>query len=83
MPDYNTGGDSSKVLFNYPSMWKVFPALQTEVDLYLKDCVITNFTVNYSPDGVLRLYKTGHPVAVNMQIEFRELYRAEMADVRD
>lgn len=68
-------------VLNYPSMWKVYPAMRTQIGLFLKDCVITNFTVNYTPDGVLRRYKSGHPLSVNMQIEFKELYRAERGDV--
>lgn len=80
LPDYNKTGEGGRL--SYPKMWKVYPAMNTEIDLFLKDCVITNFTVNYTPDGVLRLYNSGHPVSVNMQIEFKELYRAEVGDVR-
>jgi hypothetical protein len=71
----------AKAFIEYPSMWRVYPAMNTEVGLFLKDCVITNFTVNYTPDGVLRRYISGHPVSVNMAIEFKELYRADRGDI--
>jgi hypothetical protein len=67
-------------IIDYPKMWKVLPA-GSSLGFYLQDCVISNFTVNYTPDGVLRRYHSGHPVSVNMSIEFRELYRASREDV--
>lgn len=79
LPSYY--GEDSIGRLNYPNMWKVYPCMSTGIDLQLKDCVITNFTVNYTPDGVLRRYHSGHPLSVNMQIEFKELYRAQREDV--
>jgi hypothetical protein len=70
-----------QAMIEYPSMWKVFPAQNSEINLFMKDSVITNFTVNFTPDGILRTYTTGHPVAVNMKIDFKELYRASREDV--
>jgi hypothetical protein len=75
LPKYNG------TLISYPSMWRVYPAMYTKCDLWLTDCVITNFTVNYTPDGVLRRFTSGHPLSVNMAIEFKELYRADYEDV--
>jgi hypothetical protein len=80
LPNYS-GADKAGRL-TYPKMWKVYPAMKTEIGLFLKDCVITSVTVNYTPDGVLRLFKSGHPVSVNLALEFQELYRAEKGDVQ-
>ena len=68
-------------LIHYPAMWNLFPVSQNPMGIYIQDCVITNFTVNYTPDGVLRMYKTGHPLSVKMSIDFKELYRASQSDV--
>ncbi len=80
LPGYGSG-ENSIANIEYPSMWKVFPAAKSKIDLYLKDCVITNFSVNYTPDGILRTFTSGHPLAINIKIDFKELYRADKGDI--
>lgn len=65
----------------YPSMWRVYPAVKSNMNLLLKDCVIESVTVNYTPDGVLKQYKSGHPVSVSLELAFKELYRADRTDI--
>ena len=67
--------------FKYPFMWKVSPCIQTGINLSILDCVISNFSVNYTPEGVLRMFSSGHSTSINMEIEFRELYRASSGDI--
>ena len=62
-------------------MWVVYPAMNTNIGLFMKDCVITDMTVNYTPDGILRRFYSGHPVNVNLSISVKELYRADTRDV--
>jgi len=73
----------SSELLSYPSMWKVYPIANNPMGLALQDCVISNFTCNYTPEGVLRTFTSGHPTSVNVEIEFKELYRANRFDVID
>lgn len=78
LPDY---GDGSVNQIKYPSMWKVHPVFSNEIRFYLKDCVISNFTVNYTPEGFLRIYNSGHATSLNLDIEFKELQRPTRGDV--
>ena len=79
LPNYNSTNEKGMV--KYPWMWDVNPSLAGKLDVELKDCVVTNFTVNYSPEGVLKTYSSGHPVSVTMDISFKELYKATDGDV--
>jgi len=75
LPNYST------FEVKYPYMWTVNPALESKIGIVLRDSVITNFTVNYSPEGVFKTYNTGHPVSVTMDITFKEIYRASDTDI--
>jgi hypothetical protein len=77
LPDYYTSNGFVK----YPNMWAIFPTLNDKLEFYLQDCVITNFSVNYSPESILRTYKSGYPVSVEFSIEVKELYRANVNDI--
>ena len=75
LPDYSsTSGIHG--LTKFPYMWKVNPAVGSPIKLQLMDSVITNVTVNYTPSGVLKTYSSGHPLSTNLEISFKELYRA-------
>ena len=39
----------------------------------IKPCALTNFGVNYTPDGAYATYADGSPVAYNLQFSFSEL----------
>jgi hypothetical protein len=73
--------DVSGALIDYPYMWSVTATAAAGIDLQLQNCVISNLTVNYTPDGELKTYKGGYPTAVNLEIEFKELYRATRGDL--
>ena len=68
-------------LINYPSMWKVRPCKNATIGFFLLDCVISNFTVNFTPEGVLKMFESGHPTSISLELEFKELYRASASDV--
>ena len=77
LPSYIDNGYA----LTYPSMWRVYPAARTEMNILLKDCVIETLNVNYTPDGVLKQYNSGHPVSVSLELSFKELYRADRSDI--
>ena len=39
----------------------------------IKPCALTNFGVNYTPDGAYATYADGSPVAYNLQFSFSEI----------
>ncbi len=80
LPDYGNI-HNQKTTVDFPWMWDVKPALGNINNIFsMKDCVITNFTTNFTPEGVLKTYNSKHPLAVNMEISFKELYRATDSD---
>jgi hypothetical protein len=79
LPNY--GRTNNKGFIQYPYMWEVNPAVDSKIDMTIKDSVITNFTVNYTPEGVLKTYNSGHPISVDISITFKEIYRASDGDV--
>jgi hypothetical protein len=75
LPSY--GGN----MVTYPSMWIVFPVTKNTIGMYLQHCVISDVTINYTPEGNLKTFKSGHPLHTNVSITFKELFRASRADV--
>jgi hypothetical protein len=75
LPSYNS------TIIDYPHLWDVTPLVSEGINVKLLDCVITNLTVNYTPEGVLRRFNSGHSTSVNLELEFKELYRASSDDI--
>jgi len=80
LPSYG-GITTKRARVAFPYMWEVKPVLgNLDKTFIIKDAVITNFTTNYTPDGVLKTYNSNHPLSVNIEVSFKELYRATRAD---
>lgn len=62
----------------YPYFWKI--KIYT-VDnkgvahqlFHMRNCVITNINIDYSPDGSMTLFSDGTPIKQNLSISFKEL----------
>lgn len=69
-------GDQS-VEYAYPDYWQVYVNFGNGVDKLFKieDCVLTNITVDYSGDGVPRMFNDGAPMQVKLSMSFKELRR--------
>jgi hypothetical protein len=75
LPTYKTK------FLDFPKMWLVYPVIQNQIGLYLQNCVITDVSINYTPDGNLKMFNTYHPMHTTMSITFKELFRASSEDV--
>lgn len=75
LPEYNAS------YVRYPYFWKLFPVKKdNKFKMYIKDSVITDFSINFAPDGVIQLHSSGHPVHCTLSISFKELFRASAND---
>lgn len=73
-PEYLTIG--SKLAFLYPSEFDIVYYYGTEEHKHLakvSTCVLTEMSVNYSPNGQFSTHNDGSPTQINVQMTFLEL----------
>ena len=87
--EYHASPDLGKgaLMIKYPSTWDIEfkNADGGDLDLMLniKPCVISSLSFNYTPDGLWRTFKTGHPIHMKITIGFTEtelIYKSGMID---
>jgi hypothetical protein len=65
-----------------PSFWIVEIIFPESRKLFkIKECVLTNFSCNYQPEGILTIFKSGQPVKVQLDLGFKELKKLGKADL--
>ena len=72
-PEYK---DSTGFLFLYPSEFDIVYYHGAEENLNVHrhtSCVLTDMTVNYSPNGVFNTFSDGMPTEISVQMNFKEL----------
>jgi hypothetical protein len=72
-PEYK---DSTGFLFLYPSEFDIVYYHGAEENLNIHrhtSCVLTDMTVNYSPNGVFTTFSDGMPTEISVQMNFKEL----------
>ncbi len=80
LPNYKATNQKTATI-GFPWMWDVTPSAGNEHIFRIKDCVVTNININYTPEGVLKTYSSNHPIYVELEVTFKELYRATDGDV--
>jgi hypothetical protein len=68
--------DANQFLYVYPSEFDIFYYNGSSENLNLNkhtSCVLTEMTVNYSPQGQFTTFAGGMPTQINMQLTFKEL----------
>lgn len=72
-PEYK---DTSQFLYIYPSEFDIYHYQGTGENMNLHrhtSCVLTEMTVNYSPQGQFTTFDNGMPTQINITLNFREL----------
>ena len=72
-PEYK---DTTGFLFLYPSEFDIVYYHGAEENLNIHrhtSCVLTDLTVNYSPNGVFNTFSDGMPTEIAVQMNFKEL----------
>lgn len=73
LPTYGNAAGLNKVLLNYPSTVDVFfLGVEDSYFMYFKTCMVQNFTVNYTPNG-LAFVGGGKPAMVNLNMTLMEM----------
>lgn len=84
LPEYK---DANEFLFVYPSEFDIVYYMGGLENEYLHkhtSCVLTNVTINYTPDSVYTYFNTnGAPTRIQMSLAFRELDIVTKKDVQD
>ena len=68
--------DSRNFVFLYPSEFDIYYYQNGRENLNLHrhtSCVLTNMSVNYTPNGVYTTYENGMPTQINVALTFKEL----------
>lgn len=87
--EYHASPDlgAKAVMIRYPSTWDIeFKNAEggdLDLMLNLKPCVVSSLSFNYTPDGLWRTFKTGHPIHMKVSIGFTEtelIYKSGMTD---
>lgn len=73
LPSYGNAVGLNKVLLNYPSTVDVFfLGIDDQYFLYYKTCMVSQFSVNYTPNG-LAFVGGGKPAMVNINMSLMEM----------
>lgn len=60
----------------FPDFWKISVHFGGQTTLMkVKNCVLTSIEVDYSGEGVPRIFSDGNPVSVKLNLSFKELQR--------
>lgn len=64
--------------FGFPDEWNIdfYPLFDKITNPYLfkiGTCICNNIMVNYTPDGLFTAYRNGHPISVDLSLEFTEV----------
>ena len=72
-PEYK---DTGEFLYVYPSEFDIYYYQDNDENMYLHrhtSCVLTEMTVNYSPQGQFTTFADGMPTQINISLNFKEL----------
>ena len=78
--------DSSNFLYIYPSEFDIYYYQGTTENMNVHrhtSCVLTEMTVNYSPQGQFTSFDNGMPTQINIQLSFRELALLTKEKIQD
>lgn len=62
----------------YPNFWNIsviFPGRSDTIKI--KDCVLTNISVNHFPDNTFSIFKNGAPIKPEITLNFKELAKTD------
>jgi hypothetical protein len=68
--------DSNNFLYVYPSEFDIFYYQNGKENLNIHrhtSCVLTELSINYTPNGAFTTFENGMPTQINVQMSFREL----------
>jgi hypothetical protein len=68
--------DSNNFLYVYPSEFDIFYYQNGKENLNIHrhtSCVLTEMSINYTPNGAFTTFENGMPTQINVQMSFREL----------
>lgn len=73
----------TKMKIIYPNYWTIMIKIPNHDDLIkLKNCVLTNMSVQYFNDGVPSIYMDGNPQKTEISVSFTELDRQDKKDYK-
>lgn len=78
--------DSSNFLYIYPSEFDIYYYQGTKENMNIHrhtSCVLTEMTVNYSPQGTFTTFDNGMPTQINITLNFRELALLTKEKIQD
>jgi hypothetical protein len=78
--------DSNNFVYIYPSEFDIFYYQGGKENLNIHrhtSCVLTEMSVNYTPNGAFTTFENGMPTQINVQLSFRELALLTKDKVKD
>jgi len=78
--------DSNNFVYIYPSEFDIFYYQDNEENLNLHrhtSCVLTDMTINYTPNGMFSTFADGSPTQIDVTLTFRELALLTKDKVKD
>lgn len=78
--------DSANFLYIYPSEFDIFYYQGSKENMNLHrhtSCVLTEMTVNYSPQGQFTTFENGMPTQININLNFKELALLTKEKIQD
>ena len=78
--------DTNEFLYIYPSEFDIFYYHGTQENLNVNrhtSCVLTEMTVNYSPQGQFTTFENGMPTQINITMSFKELALLTKEKIQD
>lgn len=78
--------DSNNFVYIYPSEFDIFYYQNGKENMNLHrhtSCVLTEMSINYTPNGTFTTFSNGMPTQINVQMSFRELALLTKDKVKD
>jgi hypothetical protein len=78
--------DSNNFLYIYPSEFDIFYYQNGKENLNIHrhtSCVLTEMSINYTPNGTFSTFENGMPTQINVQMTFRELALLTKDKIKD
>lgn len=66
------GDSSTGPLFTFPDTVDISFGPKEQIPYKFKECVMTSFNVNYSPNGTPSFFKDGNPTDIEISMSFKE-----------
>lgn len=71
-------------ILDYPRIFQIDIIMPGNKKLVnIQNCVIQNYMCNYAPEGIMNVFRSGHPIKIQLDLTFKELIKKGREGILD